>query len=154
MKRILLILASLMLLVSCNPTKRLERLKSKICPYCTTEQGTTDSTVVFYSDSIYWGDTNIVVDNPLTVEVEHDTTIVKILYKDRHKTITRTVLKKFNVYQKPEIVVKKVIPGYVWAFVSGFFILLLIIIAWFVLQLKGGIGAAYKYIKSVFTPKK
>lgn len=154
MRRILLIFASLLLLTACDPVKRLERLKTKICPYCTTEQGTNDSTIVFYSDSVYWGDTSIVVDNPLTVEVEHDTTIYKVLFKNKAKIVTRTVLKKFNVYQKPEIVVKKVIPGYVWAFVSGFFILLLIIIAWVVLQLKGGIGTAYKYVKSVFTPKK
>jgi len=153
MKKTLIIFASLLLLTSCDPVKRLERLKSKICPYCVTEAGTTDSVAVFYTDSLWWGDTTIIEDNPFTEIIEHDTTIYKILYKDKVKTVTRTILKRFNVYNPPKTVVKNHIPGFMWAFVLGFIILLIIIILWFILQLKGGIGTALKYAKSVFTKK-
>ena len=148
------ILLSLFILAGCSPTKRLERLKAKICPYCVTEAGTSDSTIVFYSDSVYWGDTTIVVDNPLTVEVEHDTTIFRVIFKDKIKTVNRTVLKKVDRYVKGDTVIVKKVPAFAWVFIFGFFLLLLIIVAWFILQLKGGLGAAYKYTKSLFTPKK
>ena len=148
------ILISLFILSGCSPTKRLERLKAKICPYCVTEAGTSDSTIVFYSDTLYWGDTAIVVDNPLTVEVEHDTTIYRVLHRIKAKIVDRKVLTKYDRYVKGDTVVVKKIPAFAWVFTFGFFLLLLIIVAWFILQLKGGLGTAYKFVKSKLTSKK
>lgn len=54
MKKLLLIILSVTALYSCDPLKRVERMKAKYCPLCITKDSsyTTDSVITFLHDTV------------------------------------------------------------------------------------------------------
>jgi hypothetical protein len=138
--------------VSCNPVKRLEKMKARYCPYCVQPY---DSVLTFIHDSVWLGDTVITVENPFIIS---DTVIqtkerIKVLYREHIKTVYKADQDTIRI---PVYITetKYRTGGFIWGQVVGFWIFFIIFIAWFILQMKGGVGLVLSTIKNLFNKSK
>ena len=134
---------------SCDPVKRLEKMKAKYCPYCI--QPNSDSILTFLHDSTWVGDTIISIENPFTYTDTVKTVKIRtnIIYKTQYKEVQK--VKKVG-YAIPYEVIKYKISSLVSAQIAGFWILLIIFALWMTLQFKNAFSTIGN-IKNLFKKK-